>query len=132
MAKIKQLEKSLKDKSKKEAKQLRFGNKTEKQKKFLKENPNVKPAAIPEKKKVEPVEQKSTTMPAFEDWHPGQHEKVQGLYSLKDIQNWKETDGKIAKHFYQHGNENQKLLCISLMRWLKKQENSAKEQGRDI
>ena len=71
-------------------------------------------------------------MPAFEDWHPGQHEKVQGLYSLKDIQNWKETDGKIAKHFYQHGNENQKLLCISLMRWLKKQENSAKEQGRDI
>jgi len=45
MAKIKQLEKSLKDKSKKEAKQLRFGNKTEKQKKFLKENPNVKTAA---------------------------------------------------------------------------------------
>ena len=45
MAKIKQLEKSLKDKSKKEAEELRFGNKTEKQKKFLKENPNVKTAA---------------------------------------------------------------------------------------
>jgi len=45
MAKIKELEKSLKDKSKKEAEELRFGNKTEKQKKFLKENPNVKTAA---------------------------------------------------------------------------------------
>ena len=45
MAKIKQLEKSLKDKSKKEAEELRFGDKTEKQKKFLKENPNVKTAA---------------------------------------------------------------------------------------
>ena len=111
----------------------------EEKRKKDKENPNVKPAAIPEKKKVEPVEQKSTAysekypiLPNFEDWHPGQHEKVQGLYSLKDIQNWKETDGKIAKHFYHHGNDNQKLLCISLMRWLKKQENSAKEQGRDI
>ena len=45
MAKVKQLEKSFKDKSKKEAEELRFGNKTEKQKKFLKENPNVKTAA---------------------------------------------------------------------------------------
>ena len=57
MAKIKQLEKSLKDKSKKEAEELRFGDKTEKQKKFLKENPNVKTAAemekmIADKKKV--------------------------------------------------------------------------------
>jgi len=49
MAKVKQLEKSLKDKSKKEAEELRFGNKTEKQKKFLKENPNVKTAAEMEK-----------------------------------------------------------------------------------
>ena len=104
----------------------------EEKRKKDKENPWVKPAAIPEKKKVEPVEQKSTTMPAFEDWHPGQHEKVQALYSLKEIQLWKKTDGQIAKHYYNNGNENQKLLCISLMRWLKKQENSAKEQGRDI
>ena len=50
MAKIKELEKSLKDKSKKEAEELRFGNKTEKQKKFLKENPNVKTAAEMDKK----------------------------------------------------------------------------------
>ena len=45
MAKVAGLEKSLKDKSKKAAEELRFGNKTEKQKKFLKENPNVKTAA---------------------------------------------------------------------------------------
>ena len=50
MAKVAGLEKSLKDKSKKEAEELRFGNKTEKQKKFLKENPNVKTAAEMEKK----------------------------------------------------------------------------------
>ena len=34
-----------KSKTKKAAEELRFGNKTEKQKKFLKENPNVKTAA---------------------------------------------------------------------------------------
>ena len=50
MAKVTGLEKSLKDKSKKEAEELRFGNKTEKQKKFLKENPNVKTAAEMDKK----------------------------------------------------------------------------------
>ena len=50
MAKVAGLEKSLKDKSKKEAEELRFGNKTEKQKKFLKENPNVKTAAEMDKK----------------------------------------------------------------------------------
>jgi len=50
MAKVAGLEKSLKDKSKKAAEELRFGNKTEKQKKFLKENPNVKTAAEMEKK----------------------------------------------------------------------------------
>ena len=49
MAKVAGLEKSLKDKSKKAAEELRFGNKTEKQKKFLKENPNVKTAAEMEK-----------------------------------------------------------------------------------
>ena len=50
MAKVAGLEKSLKDKSKKAAEELRFGNKTEKQKKFLKENPNVKTAAEMDKK----------------------------------------------------------------------------------
>ena len=50
MAKVAGLEKSLKDKSKKEAEELRFGNKTEKQKKFLKENPNVRTAAEMDKK----------------------------------------------------------------------------------
>ena len=50
MAKVAGLEKSLKDKSKKEAEELRYGNKTEKQKKFLKENPNVKTAAEMDKK----------------------------------------------------------------------------------
>ena len=50
MAKVAGLEKSLKDKSKKEAQELRFGNKTEKQKKFLKENPNVRTAAEMDKK----------------------------------------------------------------------------------
>ena len=49
MAKVAGLEKSLKDKAKKAAEELRFGNKTEKQKKFLKENPNVKTAAEMEK-----------------------------------------------------------------------------------
>ena len=43
MAKVAGLEKSLKDKSKKEAEDLRFKfAKTESQKKFLKDNPNVK------------------------------------------------------------------------------------------
>ena len=50
MAKVAGLEKSLKDKVKKDAEELRFGNKTEKQKKFLKENPNVKTAAEMDKK----------------------------------------------------------------------------------
>ena len=50
MAKVTGLEKSLKDKSKKAAEELRYGNKTEKQKKFLKENPNVKTAAEMDKK----------------------------------------------------------------------------------
>jgi hypothetical protein len=50
MAKVAGLEKSLKDKSKKAAEELRFGNKTEKQKKFLKKNPNVKTAAEMDKK----------------------------------------------------------------------------------
>ena len=46
MAKVTGLEKSLKDKSKKEAEDLRFKfAKTESQKKFLKENPNVKTAS---------------------------------------------------------------------------------------
>ena len=45
MAKVTGLEQSLKDKSKKAAEELRYGDKTEKQKKFLKENPNVKTAA---------------------------------------------------------------------------------------
>ena len=46
MAKVAGLEKSLKDKSKKEAEDLRFKfAKTESQKKFLKENPNVKTAS---------------------------------------------------------------------------------------
>ena len=50
MAKVAGLEKSLKDKSKKETEELRYGNKTEKQKKFLKENPNVRTASEMEKK----------------------------------------------------------------------------------
>ena len=46
MAKVTGLEKSLKDKSKKEAEDLRFKfAKTESQKKFLKDNPNVKTAS---------------------------------------------------------------------------------------
>mgnify|MGYP003135552317 CR=1 FL=1 len=50
MAKVAGLEKSLKDKAKKEAENLRFKfAKTEKQKKFLKENPNVKTASEMEK-----------------------------------------------------------------------------------
>ena len=45
MAKVAGLEKSLKDKAKKDAEDLRFKfAKTEEQKKFLKENPNVKTA----------------------------------------------------------------------------------------
>jgi len=51
MSKVVGLEKSLKDKAKKEAEDLRFKfAKTEKQKKFLKENPNVKTASEMEKK----------------------------------------------------------------------------------
>ena len=50
MAKVKGLEKSLKDKAKKEAEDLRFKfAKTEAQKKFLKDNPNVKTASEMEK-----------------------------------------------------------------------------------
>ena len=45
MAKVKSLQSSEESKAKKAAEELRFGNKTEKQKKFLKENPNVKTAA---------------------------------------------------------------------------------------
>jgi hypothetical protein len=50
MAKVKSLQSSEESKAKKTAEDLRFGNKTEKQKKFLKENPNVKTAAEMEKK----------------------------------------------------------------------------------
>jgi len=50
MAKVKSLQSSEESKAKKAAEDLRFGNKTEKQKKFLKENPNVKTAAEMEKK----------------------------------------------------------------------------------
>ena len=51
MAKVAGLEKSLKDKAKKDAEDLRFKfAKTDKQKKFLKENPNVKTASEMEKK----------------------------------------------------------------------------------
>jgi hypothetical protein len=50
MAKVAGLEKSLKDKAKKDAEDLRFKfAKTEKQKKFLKDNPNVKTASEMEK-----------------------------------------------------------------------------------
>jgi len=57
MAKVKSLQSSEESKVKKAAEELRFGKKTEKQKKFLKENPNVKTAAemekmIADKKKV--------------------------------------------------------------------------------
>ena len=46
MAKVAGLEKSLKDKAKKDAEDLRFKfAKTESQKKFLKDNPNVKTAS---------------------------------------------------------------------------------------
>jgi hypothetical protein len=51
MAKVAGLEKSLKDKVKKDAEDLRFKfAKTDKQKKFLKENPNVRTASEMEKK----------------------------------------------------------------------------------
>ena len=50
MAKVKSLQSSEESKAKKASEELRFGNKTEKQKKFLKENPNVKTAAEMEKK----------------------------------------------------------------------------------
>ena len=50
MAKVKSLQSSEESKAKKAAEDLRFGNKTEKQKKFLKDNPNVKTAAEMEKK----------------------------------------------------------------------------------
>jgi hypothetical protein len=51
MSKVVGLEKSLKDKSKKEAKDLRYKfAKTDKQKKFLDENPNVKTASEMDKK----------------------------------------------------------------------------------
>ena len=51
MAKVAGLEKSLKDKSKKEAEELRFKfAKTEAQKKFLKDNPNVKTMGEMQKK----------------------------------------------------------------------------------
>ena len=50
MAKVKSLQSSEESKAKKAAEELRFGNKTEKQKKFLKDNPNVKTAAEMEKK----------------------------------------------------------------------------------
>ena len=50
MAKVKSLQSSEESKAKKAAEDLRFGNKTEKQKKFLKENPNVKTAAEMDKK----------------------------------------------------------------------------------
>jgi len=50
MAKVKSLQSSEESKAKKAARELRFGNKTEKQKKFLEENSNVKTAAEMEKK----------------------------------------------------------------------------------
>ena len=50
MAKVKSLQSLEESKAKKAAEDLRFGNKTEKQKKFLEENPNVKTAAEMEKK----------------------------------------------------------------------------------
>ena len=51
MSKVVGLEKSLKDKAKKEAEDLRFKfAKTDKQKKFLKDNPNVKTASEMDKK----------------------------------------------------------------------------------
>ena len=50
MAKVKSLQSSEESKAKKAAKELRFGNKTQKQKKFLEENPNVKTAAEMDKK----------------------------------------------------------------------------------
>ena len=67
MAKVAGLEKSLKDKSKKAAEELRFGNKTEKQKKFLKENPNVKTAAEMDKKiaDMKSAEQSASRMRPF-------------------------------------------------------------------
>jgi len=67
MAKVAGLEKSLKDKSKKAAEELRFGNKTEKQKKFLKENPNVKTAAEMNKKiaDMKSAEQSASRMRPF-------------------------------------------------------------------
>ena len=51
MAKVKSLQSSEESKAKKAARELRFGNKTEKQKKFLEENSNVKTADEMEKKK---------------------------------------------------------------------------------
>ena len=50
MAKVKSLQSSEESKAKKAAEDLRFKNTTEKQKKFLKENPNVKTAAEMDKK----------------------------------------------------------------------------------
>ena len=64
MAKVAVLETSEKDKAKKAAEELRFGNKTEKQKKFLKENPNVKTAAEMDKKiaSIKSAEQSQSRM----------------------------------------------------------------------
>ena len=50
MAKVKSLKSSEESKSKKAEKDLRYANKTEKQKKFLKKNSNVKTAAEMDKK----------------------------------------------------------------------------------
>jgi len=50
MAKIKSLQSKEESKSKKAAEELRYGNKTEKQKKFLKKNSNVTTAAEMDKK----------------------------------------------------------------------------------
>ena len=50
MAKVKELEKKEKDKTAKAAENLRYEGKTEKQKKFLKENSNVKTAGEMNKK----------------------------------------------------------------------------------
>ena len=67
MAKVKSLQSSEEAKTKKAAKDLRFKNTTEKQKKFLKENPNVKTAAEMNKKiaDMKSAEQSGSRMGPF-------------------------------------------------------------------
>jgi hypothetical protein len=82
----------------------------------------------PEMVKVKPKER----MPAFEDWYPGQHDKLGATYTTNDLEEWAKENSVIMNFFLKNGSDDQKKQIRVLYTWYSTQKKAAIEQGRTM